>query len=100
MFQLSREAPKIHLKYPITREAILTVFFTLFCIFVFHDGGHVESNSDSNRSSAHLARLMTPLMNNTQQMMFILGLPEPGRERMLLNISPQRVISYLVPQIG
>ena len=92
MFQLSREAPKIHLKYPITREAILPVFFTLFCIFVFHDGGHVESNSDSNRSSAHLARLMTPLMNNTQQMMFILGLPSPGRERMVLNISPPRVM--------
>ena len=52
----------------------------------------MESNSDSNRSSAHLARLMTPLMNNTQQMMFILGLPSPGRERMVLNISPPRVI--------
>ena len=51
----------------------------------------MESNSDSNRSSAHLARLMTPLMNNTQQMMFILGLPEPGEGENG---------SLLVPQIG
>ena len=79
MFQLSREAPKIHLKYPITRKAILAVYILYIILYFrvpFHDGGHVESNSDSNRSSAHLARLMTPLMNDTQQMMFILGLPE------------------------
>ena len=96
MFQLSREAPKIHLKYPITRKAILAVYILYIILYfrvLFHDGGHVESTSDSNRSSAHLARLMTPLMNNTQQMMFILGLPSPGRERMVLNISPPRVIS-------
>ena len=46
MFQFSREAPKIHLKYPITRKAILAVYILYIILYfrvLFHDGGHVES---------------------------------------------------------